>query len=106
VGLSNGDFERWLKGALEVEHPSLQEICEGNLGGGYLVGDPEGYVERSLETGISLHKGTWRGARPLDFDIWMKGALGMERLSLTLKRLHREGLGGGELLHWGPWKLY
>jgi len=26
-------------------------------------------------------------------------------LSLSLKRLHGGGL-GGELLHWGPWKIY
>jgi len=30
VGSSTRDFERWLKGALEVEHLSL---CEGNLEG-------------------------------------------------------------------------
>ena len=34
VGLSTGDFERWLKEALEVEHLSLWELCEGNLEGG------------------------------------------------------------------------
>jgi hypothetical protein len=34
VGLSTGDFERWLKGALEVECLSLWELCEGNLEGG------------------------------------------------------------------------
>jgi hypothetical protein len=33
VGLSTGDFERWLKGALEVEHLSQWELCEGNLEG-------------------------------------------------------------------------
>ena len=27
VGSSTGDFERWLKGALEVEHLSLWEPC-------------------------------------------------------------------------------
>jgi hypothetical protein len=27
-------FERWLKGALEVEHLSLWQLCEGNLEGG------------------------------------------------------------------------
>ena len=36
VGLSTGDFERWLKGALEVEELSLRELCEGNLEGGLL----------------------------------------------------------------------
>jgi hypothetical protein len=34
VGSSTGDFERWLKGALEVEHLSLWELCEGGLEGG------------------------------------------------------------------------
>jgi len=28
---STGDFERWLKGALEMERLSLCEFCEGNL---------------------------------------------------------------------------
>ena len=31
---STGDFERWLKGALEVECLSLWELCEGNVEGG------------------------------------------------------------------------
>ena len=35
VGSSTGDFERWLKGALDVECLSLSlslwELCEGNL---------------------------------------------------------------------------
>ena len=34
VGSSTRDFERWLKGALEVESLSLWELCEGNLEGG------------------------------------------------------------------------
>jgi len=34
VGSSAGDFERWLKGALEVESLSRLELCEGNLEGG------------------------------------------------------------------------
>jgi hypothetical protein len=34
VGSSTGDFERWLKEALEVEHLALWELCEGNLEGG------------------------------------------------------------------------
>jgi len=33
---------------------------------GFLAGDPEGYVEKALETGISFHRGpvwgTWRRA--------------------------------------------
>jgi len=34
VGSSTRDFERWLKGALQVGHLSLWELCEGNLEGG------------------------------------------------------------------------
>jgi len=34
VGSSTGDSERWLKEALEVDHLSLWELCEENLGGG------------------------------------------------------------------------
>ena len=34
VGMSTRDFERWLKGALEVGHFSVWELCEGNLEGG------------------------------------------------------------------------
>jgi hypothetical protein len=37
-----------------------------------------------------------------DFERWMKGAVGMERLSL--KRLISEGFEGA-LLYWGPWKI-
>ena len=39
------------------------------------------------------------GSSTRDFERWMNGALGMERLSL--KRLSAEGLWGG-LLYWGP----
>jgi len=35
VGSSTGDFESWLKGALEVGGLSLGELCEGNLEGGF-----------------------------------------------------------------------
>jgi hypothetical protein len=34
VGSSTGDCERWLKGALEVGHLSVWELCERNLEGG------------------------------------------------------------------------
>jgi hypothetical protein len=51
-----------------------------------------GNLEESLSTG--------------DFERWMKGALGMGRVSLSEKKLHGEGpWGGRELLHWEPWKI-
>jgi len=34
LGFSTGDFEIWLKGALEVECLSLWEVCDGNLEAG------------------------------------------------------------------------
>ena len=34
VGSPTGDFDLWLKGALEVWCLSLWELCEGNLEGG------------------------------------------------------------------------
>jgi hypothetical protein len=33
----------------------------GGEGGGFFVGDPEGYLEKVLETGISLHRGSTFG---------------------------------------------
>jgi hypothetical protein len=52
-------------------------LSEGNVEGGSFIGDPEGYVEKALETGISIHRGT---AGDLEvvlitrvFEKWMKG---------------------------------
>jgi hypothetical protein len=64
---------------------------------GSLAGDPEGYVEKALETGISFHKGPHlgnleEGSSTRDSESWMKGTMGMKQLSL--KRLHGGGLGG------------
>jgi len=62
VGLSTGEFEIWLKGALECLSP--WELYEGSWRDGSLAGDPEGYIEKALETAISFHSspvwGTWR----------------------------------------------
>jgi len=66
MGSSTGDFEIWLKGALlEVECLSLYgSSVKGTWMEGSLAGDPQGYVEKALETGISFHRGpiwgTWR----------------------------------------------
>jgi hypothetical protein len=35
-----GDCERWMKGPLRVERLSPRELCEGNLEGGFITGDP------------------------------------------------------------------
>ena len=96
VGSSTRGFEIWLKGALEVECHSLWELCKGTWREGSLAGDPEGYVEKALEMGISFQRGPIlgnleEGSSTGAFESWMKGALGMEHLSL--KRLHGGGLG-------------
>jgi len=36
-----------------MEYSSLWALCEGNLEEGSFTKDPEGYVEKALETGIS-----------------------------------------------------
>jgi hypothetical protein len=63
---------------------------------GSLNGDPEGYVQKVLEMGISFHRapfGDLEESLPTgDFERWMKGALGMKHLSL--KRLSGEGFEG------------
>jgi hypothetical protein len=53
-GLSTGDFKSWMKGALEMEWGSVK----GTWREGSLYGDPEGYLGKALETGISLHRGS------------------------------------------------
>ena len=57
VGSFTRDFERWMKGALEVERLSLRELCEGNLEGvgAPLLGTLEEVKRKALEMGISLH---------------------------------------------------
>jgi len=56
---------------------------------GYLAGDPEGYVEKALETGITSHRGPGlgnlgEGSSTGDFKRWMKWALWMKYVSLSL----------------------
>jgi hypothetical protein len=58
VGLSTRDFETWLKGALDVECLTLcGSSVKGTWREGSLAGDPEGYVDNALETGIFSHRG-------------------------------------------------
>ena len=57
---------------------------QGNLEGRFFPEDPEGYVEKVLGKGISLHRGTagecGRGPFTRDFKRWMKGTPGVGRL--------------------------
>jgi len=97
VGSSTRHYERWLQGALELETLSLcGSSVKGTCREGSHAGDPEGYVEKALQTGISFHKGPigepGRGLTYWVFERWMKGALWMEHLSL--KKFSGESLKG------------
>jgi len=101
-------------------------LCGSSVKGtwreGSLAGNPEGYVGKALEMGISFHRCPRLGNLEErlsngDFERWMKGFLGVVRLSL--KRLRGAGLvrgapslgsledvkkvsGCGQLSPWGP----
>jgi hypothetical protein len=102
VGSSTGDFEIWLKGALEVESLSLAvSLCGSSVegtwrGGGSFSKVPEGYERKTLGTGTSLHGGSAGqpgvGSSTGDFQIWLTGALEVECPSLW--KLCKENLKG------------
>jgi hypothetical protein len=73
-----------LKGALEVGHLSLS--VKGTRKEGSLAGDPGGSVEKALEKGISPHRGPVENLLESlstgDFEKRIRGALGMEHLTL------------------------
>ena len=92
VGSSTGDFERRMKGLWRCGVSLCGSSVKGTWREGFLAGDPEGYVEKALETGISFHRGTVlgrnleEGSSTGDFERRMKGALGMGLLSLMRLR--------------------
>ena len=78
--------------------------CRGPQGRAPLLGNL-GYERKALETGISLHGGSGgqpgMGSSTGDIDRWLKGALEVERLSLSLsgssvKGTWREGSLAGD----------
>ena len=71
-----------------------------------LLGDPEGYLEKALKTGISFHRGsiwgTWRRARvPGILRAGWRGS--GDGASLSQEAVWRGPQGG--LLYWGTWKM-
>jgi hypothetical protein len=52
-----GLWEMAERGSEGGVYHSLWELCEGNLEGS-LAGDPEGHLEKALETFFSSHRGT------------------------------------------------
>jgi hypothetical protein len=91
-----------LKGALEMESLSLCGSSEkGAWREGSLAGDPEGYLEKALETGISFHRGsiwgTWRARLPGTTESWVKGLWGL-RASLSQEAPWRGASGRAALL--------
>jgi len=73
---------------------------------GSLAGDPGGYVEKALETGIFLHGSPAGqpgvGSSTGDFERWLKRSLEMERPFLWELC---EGNQEGGLPCWGPWRI-
>jgi len=64
-----------------MECLSLWGSVKGTWREGFLSGDLEGYLEKALETGISLHRGSdlgnlEEGSSTGDFESWMKGLWG------------------------------
>ena len=72
-----------------------------NLEGGSFANSPEGYERKVLGLGISLLGGLAEqpevGFSTGDFEIWLKGSLEVERLSLSLWELCEGNLEGGLL---------
>jgi hypothetical protein len=94
VGARTGNFEIWLKGVLGVESLSLSlslSLCGSSVKGtwreGSFAGDPEGRVEKAMETGNSSHRGPnlgnlGEGSSTGNFERWMKGARWIKCLCL------------------------
>jgi hypothetical protein len=72
---------------------------------GSLAGDPERYVEKALETSISLHRGPVLGnleggLSTRDFKMWAERGLWERGISLSGRSFREPG--GGGLFFWGP----
>jgi hypothetical protein len=117
-----GDFERWVgqvslcrahlfigdlefvEGWLWLWSISLYGNSDGNLegGGSSFARGLDGYLRKAVGTGISLYGGSvgqpGEGLSTGDFEIWLKGALEVERLSLwsSVKVTQREGSLAGD----------
>ena len=79
-------------------------LVEPGEGGGSFAKGPEGYERKAVRTGLSLHGRSvgqpGMGSSTGDFEIWLKGALRVESVSLSLGALCREP--GGRTHCWGP----
>ena len=78
---------------------------KGTWSGGSLAGDPEGFVEKPLETDISSHRGSTlrnlgEGSSTGDFERDEGGS--MEELPPSLFEEAPWRGPGEEFLHWGP----
>ena len=102
VGSSTGDLEERMKGLWRCGVSLCGSSVKGTWREGFLAGDPGGYVEKALETGISFHRGLTlgnleEGSFSGDFERRMKGALGWG-FSLSDEALRRGPLGGAPSL--------
>jgi len=57
VGPSTRDHEKRMKGLWRCGVSLCGSSVKGTWREGFLAGDPEVYVEKALETGISFHRG-------------------------------------------------
>jgi hypothetical protein len=77
---------------------------KGTWSGGSLAGDPEGFVEKALETGIFTHRGPTlgkmgEGSSTGDFEMDEGGLVDELPPSLFEEALRRGP--GEDFLHWG-----
>ena len=66
VGSSTGDFDKRMKGLWKCGVSVCGSSVKGTWREGFLAGDPEGHVEKALETGVSLFRGPFFG-EPVEF---------------------------------------
>jgi hypothetical protein len=63
--LSTGDFERRIRGALEMEHLTLKRLRERGSREASFTGNPRRYVKKGFEYG-NLHRGPFTAEENLE----------------------------------------
>ena len=99
------DFERWMKGAVEVDRLSLRELCEGTWRDGVLLcWGPWRMCKGRLWRQASLSTGgRWEPGMGLIYrGRWMKED---SRIRASLSEGGLWGEPGGTALHWWPCRI-
>jgi hypothetical protein len=92
------EYWEFAEGELWLWNISLYGSCVRGSWRGFFVRGPEGYERKALGTGTSFYE----GSSTRDFEIWSKGALEVECLSLW--ELCEGNLEGG-FSCWGSWRI-